>query len=40
MPSLGVGVNLHLFTGLLMIAGYVTAIVATHNMSDPPFYLT
>ena len=39
MPSLGVGVNLHLYTGLLLIAGYVIAIVAMHNMAQVPFYL-
>jgi 1,4-dihydroxy-2-naphthoate octaprenyltransferase len=39
MPSLGVGVNLHLFTGLLLIAGYVVSIVAAHNMGHVPFYL-
>jgi 1,4-dihydroxy-2-naphthoate octaprenyltransferase len=39
MPSLGVGVNLHLLTGLLMIAGYVISIVAAHNMAHVPFYL-
>jgi 1,4-dihydroxy-2-naphthoate octaprenyltransferase len=33
MPSLGVGVNLHLYTGLLLIAGYVISIAATHNMA-------
>jgi 1,4-dihydroxy-2-naphthoate octaprenyltransferase len=39
MPSLGVGVNLHLFTGMLLIAGYVIAIVAAHNMAHPPLVL-
>ena len=39
MASLGVGVNLHLYTGMLLIAGYVIAIVAGHNMAHPPFFL-
>jgi 1,4-dihydroxy-2-naphthoate octaprenyltransferase len=39
MSSLGVGVNLHLFTGMLMIAGYVIAIVAAHVTSHPPVFL-
>jgi 1,4-dihydroxy-2-naphthoate polyprenyltransferase len=39
MPSLGVGVNLHLYTGLLMIVGYVISIAATHNMAHVPLYL-
>jgi 1,4-dihydroxy-2-naphthoate octaprenyltransferase len=39
MPSLGVGVNLHLYTGMLLIAGYVISIIAAHNMAHVPFYL-
>jgi 1,4-dihydroxy-2-naphthoate octaprenyltransferase len=39
MPSLGVGVNLHLFTGLLLVLGYVISIVAAHNMTTVPFLL-
>jgi 1,4-dihydroxy-2-naphthoate octaprenyltransferase len=39
MASLGVGVNLHLYTGMLLIAGYVIAIIAAHNMHPPPFFL-
>jgi len=39
MASLGVGVNLHLATGMLMIAGYVIAIIAAHNTTHPPFFL-
>ena len=39
MPSLGVGVNLHLYTGLLLIVGYVISIVAAHTMTHPPFFL-
>ncbi|MFL5736941.1 MAG: prenyltransferase [Actinomycetota bacterium] len=39
MPTMGVGVNLHLATGLLLFAGYVIAIVASHLMATPPFFL-
>jgi 1,4-dihydroxy-2-naphthoate octaprenyltransferase len=39
MPTMGVGVNLHLLTGLLLIAGYVIAIVASHLLASPPFFL-
>jgi 1,4-dihydroxy-2-naphthoate octaprenyltransferase len=39
MATLGVGVNLHLYTGMLLIAGYVIAIIAAHNMHPPPAIL-
>ena len=39
MASLGVGVNLHMFTGMLLIAGYIVAIIAAHTMHPPPFFL-
>jgi hypothetical protein len=32
-------VNLHLFAGLLLVVGYVVAIVASHVSSSPPFFL-
>jgi len=31
---------LHLVTGLLLIVGYVIAIVADHALSNPPFFLS
>ena len=40
MPVMGVGVNLHLFTGLLLFLGYVIAIVAGRNLADAPGVLT
>jgi 1,4-dihydroxy-2-naphthoate polyprenyltransferase len=39
MPGMATNIRLHLVTGLLMIAGYVIAIVAQHNMTDPPLFL-
>ena len=39
MPTMGVGVNLHVFTGLLLFVGYVIAIVASHLMASPPVFL-
>ncbi|MBI4258959.1 MAG: prenyltransferase [Actinobacteria bacterium] len=39
MPTMAKGVNLHLFTGLLLVAGYVAAIVADRVMATPPFFL-
>jgi len=39
MPTMGVGVNLHVATGLLLFVGYVIAIVASHLMTNPPFFL-
>jgi hypothetical protein len=39
MPTMGIGVNLHLTTGMLMILGYVISIVAAHNMGHVPVFL-
>jgi 1,4-dihydroxy-2-naphthoate octaprenyltransferase len=39
MPYMGKNIQLHLFTGLLLIIGYVIAIVAIHVSSDPPSFL-
>jgi 1,4-dihydroxy-2-naphthoate octaprenyltransferase len=39
MPYMAKNIQLHLYTGMLLIAGYVIAIVASHNVSNPPFFL-
>jgi len=39
MPYMAKNIQLHLFTGLLLIAGYVIAIVATHLSASPPAFL-
>ncbi|MCA1842222.1 MAG: prenyltransferase [Actinobacteria bacterium] len=39
MPTMGTGVNLHLATGMLMIVGYVVAIIAAHTMGHAPLLL-
>jgi 1,4-dihydroxy-2-naphthoate octaprenyltransferase len=39
MPAMGKNIQLHLFTGLLLIAGYVIAIVADAALDDPPSFL-
>ena len=39
MPRLGKGVQLHMAAGLLLVLGYVIAIVASHNITSPPFFL-
>ena len=39
MPFMGTNIQLHLFTGLLLIAGYVIAIVAGHLTATPPVFL-
>jgi 1,4-dihydroxy-2-naphthoate octaprenyltransferase len=39
MPRLGKGVQLHMAAGVLLVLGYVIAIVAAHNMASPPFFL-
>ena len=39
MPYLGTNIQLHLFTGLLLFAGYLIAIVAGNIMTDPPVFL-
>jgi 1,4-dihydroxy-2-naphthoate octaprenyltransferase len=36
MPYMGKGVQLHLITGLLLLVGYVIAIVASHVSAHPP----
>ena len=40
MPAMGKNIQLHLVTGLLLIVGYVIAIVADAAMDDPPFFLS
>jgi 1,4-dihydroxy-2-naphthoate octaprenyltransferase len=39
MPYLGTNIQLHLFTGLLLFAGYLIAIVAGNIVADPPVVL-
>jgi 1,4-dihydroxy-2-naphthoate octaprenyltransferase len=39
MPHLGTNVQLHLYTGLLLIAGYVVAIVIGHLAPDAATWL-
>jgi 1,4-dihydroxy-2-naphthoate polyprenyltransferase len=39
MPRMGKNVQLHMATGMLLIAGYVIAIIATHVSSNAPFFL-
>jgi 1,4-dihydroxy-2-naphthoate polyprenyltransferase len=40
MPAMAKNIQLHLATGLLMVAGYVIAIIADAAMDDPPFFLS
>jgi 1,4-dihydroxy-2-naphthoate octaprenyltransferase len=40
MPAMAKNIQLHLATGILLIAGYVIAIVTDAAMDDPPFFLT
>ncbi|HEX2434710.1 MAG TPA: 1,4-dihydroxy-2-naphthoate octaprenyltransferase [Gaiellaceae bacterium] len=40
MPAMAKNIQLHLATGVLLILGYVIAIVADAAMDDPPFFLT
>jgi 1,4-dihydroxy-2-naphthoate octaprenyltransferase len=40
MPAMAKNIQLHLATGVLLILGYVIAIVADAVSSDPPFFLT
>jgi 1,4-dihydroxy-2-naphthoate polyprenyltransferase len=40
MPAMGKNVQLHLVAGLLLIAGYVIAIIADSAMANPPFFLS
>jgi hypothetical protein len=39
MPFMGKGVQLHLATGMLLLVGYVIAIVASHVSGHPPVFL-
>jgi 1,4-dihydroxy-2-naphthoate octaprenyltransferase len=39
MPFMAKNIQLHLATGFLLIVGYVIAIVASHSMTHPPFFL-
>jgi hypothetical protein len=39
MPAMQTNIRLHLFTGLLLLAGYLVAIIAGAVMEDPPFFL-
>jgi hypothetical protein len=39
MPAMQTNIRLHLFTGLLMLAGYLVSIIAGAVMEDPPFFL-
>jgi 1,4-dihydroxy-2-naphthoate octaprenyltransferase len=39
MPFMGKGVQLHLATGVLLLVGYVIAIVASHVSGHPPVFL-
>lgn len=39
MPYMAKNIQLHLFTGLLLIGGYIVAIVATHLSTSPPVFL-
>jgi 1,4-dihydroxy-2-naphthoate octaprenyltransferase len=40
MPAMAKNIQLHLATGVLLIFGYVIAIVADAWIDDPPFFLT
>jgi 1,4-dihydroxy-2-naphthoate polyprenyltransferase len=39
MPAMAKNIQLHLATGVLLILGYVIAIVADAALDDPPFFL-
>ena len=39
MPFMGTNVQLHLATGMLLIVGYVIAIIASHVSGHPPVFL-
>ena len=39
MPFMGKGVQLHLATGMLLLVGYLIAIVASHLSGHPPVFL-
>jgi 1,4-dihydroxy-2-naphthoate octaprenyltransferase len=40
MPAMAKNIQLHLATGLLLLVGYLTAIVADGALDDPPSFLT
>ena len=40
MPAMAKNIQLHLATGVLLILGYVVAIVADAAMDDPPWFFT
>ncbi|MDQ3991131.1 MAG: prenyltransferase [Actinomycetota bacterium] len=40
MPTMATNISLHLFTGVLLFAGYLVAIVAGRVLADPPLWLT
>ncbi len=39
MAILGKNIQLHLGTGLLLLMGYLIAIIAAHNLDDVPAFL-
>ncbi|CAN5136893.1 hypothetical protein BH20ACT24_BH20ACT24_05400 [soil metagenome] len=39
MPTMAKNIQLHLFTGMLLVAGYVIAIIADASLSNPPIFL-
>jgi 1,4-dihydroxy-2-naphthoate octaprenyltransferase len=40
MPAMAKNIQLHLVTGLMLVAGYVIAIVADRTIDNPPWFLT
>jgi 1,4-dihydroxy-2-naphthoate octaprenyltransferase len=40
MPAMGKNIQLHLVAGLLLVVGYVIAIVADSALDEPPFFLS
>ncbi len=40
MPAMGKNIQLHLATGVLLILGYVIALIADGALDDPPSFLT
>jgi hypothetical protein len=38
--AMGKNIQLHLFTGLLVLAGYLIAIAADRFLASPPAFLT
>jgi hypothetical protein len=39
MPMMARNIQLHLATGMLLILGYVIALVAGHLVTNPPVFL-